>query len=180
MTPTPGLPVSKPLMSRHLTPEGLLARLAALGIETTTHRHPPLFTVEESKALRGALPGGHCKSLFLKAKDGSLWLVVASEDRAVDLKRLAKDLGVGNLSFGRPELLWEKLGVVPGSVTPFAVVNDEDGAVQVVLDAGMMANAVLNYHPLTHEATTAIASADLLRFLEAVRHPPRILVLPER
>ena len=162
------------------TPEQLLAHLAALGIETTTHRHPPLLTVEESKALRGALPGGHCKSLFLKAKNGSLWLVVASEDRAVDLKRLARDLGVGNLSFGKPELLWEKLGVVPGSVTPFAVVNDTAGEVAVVLDELMMAEAVLNYHPLTNEATTAIASSDLLRFLEATGHPPRILVLPER
>jgi len=162
------------------TPEQLLARLATLGIETTTHHHPPLFTVEESKALRGALPGGHCKSLLLKAKNGSLWLVVASEDRAVDLRRLARDLGVGNLSFGKPELLWEKLGVVPGSVTPFAVVNDTAGEVAVILDELMMAEAVLNYHPLTNEATTAIASSDLLRFLEATGHPPRILVLPER
>lgn len=162
------------------TPEDLFARLAALGIETETHRHPPLFTVEESKALRGELPGGHCKSLFLKAKNDSLWLVVAPEDAAVDLKRLAKELGVGTLSFGRPELLWELLGVTPGSVTPFALINDRGGRVNVLLDAVMMRESLLNYHPLTNEATTAIAAADLLRFIEACGHRPRIMELPRR
>ena len=162
------------------TPEDLFARLAALGIETATHRHPPLFTVEESKALRGELPGGHCKSLFLKAKDDSLWLVVAPEDAPVDLKRLAKTLGVGTLSFGRPELLWELLGVTPGSVTPFALINDRDRRVNVLLDAAMMRETLLNYHPLTNEATTAIAAADLLRFIAACGHAPRILELPRR
>ena len=162
------------------TPEDLFARLAALGIETETHRHPPLFTVEESKALRGELPGGHCKSLFLKAKNDSLWLVVAPEDAPVDLKRLAKALGVGTLSFGRPELLWELLGVTPGSVTPFALINDRARRVNVLLDAEMMRETLLNYHPLTNEATTAIAAADLLRFIEACGHAPRILELPRR
>ncbi len=162
------------------TPDDLFAFLRELGIETVTHRHPPLFTVEESKALRGSLPGGHCKSLFLKAKNGSLWLVVALEDRAIDLKRLAKDLGVGTLSFGRPELLYEVLGVTPGSVTPFALINDRGRRVELVLDAGMMALPLLNYHPLTNEATTAIASADLLRFVAACGHEPRIVQLPER
>ena len=163
-----------------VTPEALLAHLDALGIRTTTQRHPPLFTVEESKALRGELPGGHCKSLFLKAKNGALWLVVALEDRAVDLKRLAKELGAGTLSFGRPELLYEVLGVTPGSVTPFGVINDRDKQVQVVLDEGMMAHELLNYHPLTNEATTTIASTDLLRFLQDCGHEPRIVPLPER
>ena len=163
-----------------VTQEDLFARLAELGIATTTHRHPPLFTVGESKSLRGELPGAHCKSLFLKAKNGSLWLVVALEDHPVDLKRLAKDLGVGTLSFARPELLWEVLGVTPGSVTPFAVINDRDGAVQVLLHDEMMAHALLNYHPLSNEATTAIAAADLLRFLQATGHEPRIMPLPAR
>jgi Ala-tRNA(Pro) deacylase len=162
------------------TPDDLFARLADLGIATVTHRHPPLFTVEESKALRGELPGGHCKSLFLKAKDGSLWLAVAPEDAPVDLKRLAKDLGVGTLSFGRPELLYEVLGVTPGSVTPFALVNDRDRRVGVLLDAAMLREDPLNYHPLTNEATTAIAAADLLRFIAACGHEPRILELPRR
>ncbi|MGE0743870.1 MAG: prolyl-tRNA synthetase associated domain-containing protein [Rhodospirillales bacterium] len=159
------------------TPEDLFARLDALGIAVTTHRHPPLFTVAESKGLRGALPGVHCKSLFLRDKPGAMWLVVAEEDRALDLKALGPLIGAGRLSFASPERLWARLGVRPGSVTPFALVNDRERAVAVVLDAAVMAAPVANFHPLTNEATTAIAPADLLRFIAACGHAPRILDL---
>ncbi len=160
------------------TPEQLLARLDALGIETTTHRHPPLFTVEESKRLRGALPGAHCKSLFLKDKKGALWLLVALENRQVDIKVLRRMLGAkGSLSFGKPELLLEVLGVTPGSVTPFGLINDESQRVTVVLERAMLTRDPLNYHPLTNEATTAIAAGDLLRFIENCGHQPMILDL---
>lgn len=160
------------------SPDDLLAHLAALGIDAVTHRHPPLYTVEESKRLRGALPGGHCKSLFLKDKKDRLWLVVALEDRAVDLKALRRTLGAtSTLSFGRPELLKEVLGVEPGSVTPFGLINDTERRVTVVLDKAMLDHDPLNYHPLTNEATTAIASADLLRFIGACGHEPVILDL---
>jgi len=152
------------------TEEDLLTRLGELGIDTTTERHPPLHTVEESKELRGNLPGAHCKSLFLKDKKGAFWLVVAEEDRPVDLKTLHKRIGSGRLSFGKPDLLMELLGVRPGAVTPFGLINDTDCTVNVVLDADMMANDLLNYHPLHNEATTAIASADLVRFIEATGH----------
>jgi Ala-tRNA(Pro) deacylase len=162
------------------TPEALLARLAELGIRTTTHDHPPLFTVEESKALRGALPGGHCKSLFLKDKAGRLWLVVVPEDRLMDLKRLGKRLGAKKtLSFGNPDLLMEALGVTPGAVTPFAAINDEVQRVQIVLDQAMLASDPLNFHPLTNSRTTAIAPGDLLAFLRATGHEPLILDLDE-
>jgi Ala-tRNA(Pro) deacylase len=158
------------------TPDELLARLRELGISTTTHDHPPLFTVEESKRLRGQLPGGHCKSLFLKDKGGQLWLVVTLEDRAVDLKELRRRLGARKtLSFGAPELLMEVLGVAPGAVTPFGVINDRAGRVQVVLDQRMLGHDPLNYHPLTNARTTAIAPKDLLAFLEACGHEPRLL-----
>lgn len=160
------------------TPDILFDRLAALGIQTTTHAHPPLFTVEDSKALRGALPGGHCKNLFLKDKKGQVWLVVADEDREIDLKRLRRQIGAGGtLSFGKPELLEELLGVAPGSVTPFGLINDTAHRVRVVLDKLMLDHAILNYHPLTNEATTAIASADLLRFVEACGHDTQIVDL---
>ncbi|MFN4088007.1 MAG: prolyl-tRNA synthetase associated domain-containing protein [Alphaproteobacteria bacterium] len=162
------------------TEADLSARFAALGIETRTHAHPPLFTVEDSRALRGDLPGGHCKNLFLKAKNGSLWLVVALEDTAVDLKALSKRLGAGTLSFGRAELLWEMLGVEPGSVTPFALINDRARLVQPVLEAGMMALPLLNYHPLRNDRTTAIASVDLARFIAACGHEPIVTELPVR
>lgn len=160
------------------TPEQLLARLDALGIETTTHRHPPLFTVEQSKRLRGALPGAHCKSLFLKDKKSALWLFVALEDREVDIKALRRMLGAkGSLSFGKPELLLEVLGVTPGSVTPFGLINDQGRRVTVVLEKAMLTRDPLNYHPLTNEATTAIAAPDLLRFIEDCGHQPVILDL---
>lgn len=160
------------------TPEELFARLAALGIETTTHEHPPLFTVEESKALRGDLPGGHCKSLFLRDKKRNLWLTVMLEDRAIDMKALRTLIGAsGSLSFGSPELLDELLGVKPGAVTPFALMNDTGQRLSVVLDAEMMGLDPLNYHPLANTATTAIAPADLVAFIEACGHTPQILDL---
>lgn len=155
----------------------LLQRLADLGIATRTVAHPPVFTVEEAKRVRGELPGGHCKSLFLRNKKGKMWLVVTLEDRAVDLKRLGERLGSGRLSFGSPERLMRHLGILPGAVTPFAVVNDRERAVRVALDADMLRHDPLNFHPLRNDRTTAIAPADLVRFLEAEGHPPLILDL---
>ena len=159
------------------TPEALLERLAALGIETRTVHHEPLFTVEQSKALRGQLPGGHAKSLFLRNKKGRMWLVTCLEDRRVDLKALAAALDGGRFSFGSAERLMAHLGVIPGAVTPFAVINDGGGAVQTVLDKALLDHDPLNFHPLDNARTTAIAPGDLPRFLEAVGHPPLVLDL---
>jgi Ala-tRNA(Pro) deacylase len=150
-----------------------------LGIAHATVSHPPLFTVEESRALRGKIPGGHTKNLFLKAKTGALFLVVADEDARIDLKRLHHRLGTGRFSFGSADLLRAALGVEPGAVTPFAVINDADHAVTVILDAAMMRHAQLNYHPLDNTQTTTIARDDLVRFLEATGHPPRILAVSD-
>jgi Ala-tRNA(Pro) deacylase len=141
-----------------------------LDIQTTTHRHPALHTVEQSRELRGDLPGGHCKSLFLKDKKAQLWLIVALEDREVNLKSLHKQIGSGRLSFGKAELMWEVLGVRPGSVTPFSLINDKERQLTVVLDQGMLEFELLNYHPLHNEATTAISTTDLLRFIDATGH----------
>jgi Ala-tRNA(Pro) deacylase len=155
----------------------LIARLDALGIAHPTHRHPAVFTVEEAKALRGELAGGHCKSLFLKDRRDGLWLVVMLEHRRTDLKKLSDRLGAPRFSFGSAALLHEVLGVTPGSVTPFAAINDAAHRVTIVLDAEMLDCSPLNYHPLTNEATTAIAPADLLRFLADCGHAPRTLHL---
>lgn len=155
----------------------LFALLDRLGITTTTHRHEAVFTVEDAKRLRGELPGAHTKNLFLKDKKGRIFLVVAPEDRAVDLKTLHTRLGCGRLSFGSAELLREVLGVEPGSVTPFAAINDTAHRVTVALDAALLAAPLLNVHPLANTATTAIAAADLARFLEATGHPPLALEL---
>lgn len=157
------------------TPAELFAALDGLGIAHATVRHPPLFTVEQSRTLRGQIPGGHTKNLFLRDKKGALVLVVALEDAVIELKGLHRLLGAtGRFSFGSADLLREVLGVAPGSVTPFAVINDTDGRVTVVLDAAMMEHATLNYHPLTNTMTTSIASDDLVRFLDWTGHPPRI------
>ena len=148
----------------------LFALFDRLGIAATTHEHPPVFTVEEARAHCAQLPGCHCKSLFLKDKKGNLWLVVARDDARVDLKALARHLGMGNVSFGKPELLAEVLGVIPGAVTPFGLINDTANRVRVVLDQAMMASTLVNYHPLTNDATTAITPAELARFIEATGH----------
>ncbi|HEY1794794.1 MAG TPA: prolyl-tRNA synthetase associated domain-containing protein [Stellaceae bacterium] len=142
-----------------------------------THTHAPVFTVAESVALRGILPGGHTKNLFLKDKKGGLWLAVMLEERRTDLKKLADALGAPRFSFGSGELLHEVLGVRPGSVTPFALINDTAHRVTVVLDKGMLAHAPLNYHPLENDRTTAIAPEGLIRFIASCGHAPRILDL---
>ena len=167
----PTMPISP------LTPEALFARLDALGIRHRTYSHPPVFTVAEATALRGALPGGHCKSLFLKDKKGELWLAVMLEERRIDLKKLASRLGAPRFSFGGAADLYETLGVRPGSVTPLALVNDVARRVTIVLDAAMLEHDPLNYHPLTNDRTTAIGPADLLRFIAACGHTPRIIDL---
>jgi Ala-tRNA(Pro) deacylase len=167
-------------MTLPLTRQQLFARLDELGIAHRTYTHPPVFTVEEAKALRGRLPGGHCKSLFLKDKKAGLWLVVALEECRVDLKRLADALGAPRFSFGSAELLREVLGVRPGSVTPFAEINDTEGRVAVVLQREMLNHDPLNYHPLENDRTTAVAPGDLVLFLEACGHAPRIVEIPER
>jgi Ala-tRNA(Pro) deacylase len=159
------------------TPDELLARLEALGIAQRTYEHPAVFTVEEAKALRGTLPGGHCKSLFLKDKKGGLWLAVMLEERRIDLKKLSDRLGAARFSFGSAELLQEVLGVTPGSVTPFAVINDRAHQVTIVLDEEMLRHDPLNYHPLINTRTTAVSPADLLKFIRDCGHEPRVLSL---
>jgi Ala-tRNA(Pro) deacylase len=158
-----------------MTPQDLLALLDELGIASTTVTHDPVYTVAEARELRGGLPGGHCKSLFLRNKKGAMWLVVTLADRTVDLRRLGDSLGSGRLSFGSPERLLRHLGVTPGAVTPFGLANDADGLVAVALEEAMLDHDPLHFHPLDNAMTTAIGPADLIRFLEAVAHPPQLL-----
>lgn len=158
------------------TPAELFAFLEELGIEVATVSHPPLFTVADSQALRGEIPGGHTKNLFLKDKKDNFFLVTVGEEADVDLKQIHHLIGASSrVSFGKPEALMEYLGVIPGAVTAFGVVNDEKGAVKLVLDSTLMEHAVINAHPLTNEATTSIAADDLLRFARATGHEPAIL-----
>ncbi len=157
------------------TPDELFAALDALSIPHKTVKHPPVFTVEQAASLRGEVPGGHTKNLFLRDKKNALYLVVAEEDAAIDLKGLHRLLGAsGRFSFGSADLLLEVWGVTPGSVTPFGAINDTQGRVTVVLDAPMMEHETLNYHPLVNTMTTSIARDDLVKFLDSTGHMPRI------
>ena len=159
--------------------EELFNHLKGLAIATTTVEHVPVFTVEDAQKVHGDLPGGHCKNLFCKDEKGVLWLIVCLEDARVDLKKAPAIIGSRRLSFGKPELLMEVLGVEPGSVTPFALINDTANRVNVILDQRMMAHELLNYHPLRNDATTAIKSQDLLTFITSLGHQPRILPVAE-
>ena len=158
------------------TPDELLAFVESLGISVSTVRHPPLFTVAESQSLRGEIAGGHTKNLFLKDKKGAYFLVTVEEEAVVDLKTIHTLIGAsGRVSFGKPDMLMELLGVLPGAVTVFGAVNDTEGRVKVVLDEGLMREEIINAHPLTNEATTSIQRGDLVTFLRATGHEPHIL-----
>jgi Ala-tRNA(Pro) deacylase len=162
------------------TSDDLIAYLDSLAIATSTVEHPPLHTVEDSRALRGDIPGGHVKNLFVKDKKGRLFLLVLDEEAEVDLKRVHERIGAqGRVSFGSAELLHEVWGVKPGAVTPFGAINDAAGRVTVVLDATMMRRERLNFHPLVNTRTTGLASADIIKFLQATGHEPLIVELGE-
>lgn len=161
-----------------LSPDDLFAYLDGLGIPHKTVQHRPAFTVEDARTLRGQVAGGHTKNLFLRDKKGTLYLVVAPEDAVIELKSLHRVLGAsGRFSFASADAMRDVLGVEPGSVTPFAVINDTAGRVTVILDAEMMAQPVLNFHPLVNTATTTVSREDLVKFLESTGHPPRVVAV---
>jgi len=157
------------------TPSDLFTFLDRLGIAHPTVTHPALFTVEQSRALRGTIPGGHTKNLFLKDAKGQLWLISALGETAIDLKRLHTVIGSGRLSFGNAELMLETLGVTPGSVTAFGLINDTDHRVRFVLDAALAKADPVNFHPLSNDATTAVSQAGFRRFLAALGVTPMIV-----
>jgi len=158
-----------------ISPAQLLACLEDLGIDAKTHSHAPLMTVQDSQNLRGDIPGLHAKNLFLKDKKQQLWLVVCEESRTVDLKQLRKRIGSAGLSFGRAELLYETLGVNPGSVTPFSIINDPAHQVRVVLDISLSEAEAVNFHPLTNTQTTTLCGSGLMLFLRVHQHEPVLL-----
>ncbi|WP_417670085.1 prolyl-tRNA synthetase associated domain-containing protein [Roseibium sp.] len=164
------------------TRDELMAFLAGLQIDVATTDHQPVFTVAESGDLHERISGGHTKNLFLKDKKGRLFLVVVLHDAEVDLKKIHQVIGAqGRVSFGKADLLMEVLGVVPGSVTPFALINDRtEQRVSVIFDAAMMQHDVLNYHPLSNDATTSIGRDDLIAFAKACGHEPQILAVSQQ
>ena len=171
------IPTSDDSAAGMARPQDVLDRLAALGIEVATHHHPPLFTVEQSKEMRGDLPGGHCKNLFLRDRKSRMWLVVCREDLRVDLKALGTRIGADRLSFGSADRLMRVLGVIPGAVSPFALINDTESRVSVILDRAMLEFSPLNYHPISNEMTTAISPEGLVSFIRFCGHDPRVVDL---
>ena len=157
----------------------LLGLLASLNIDCETVDHPAIFTVEEGREYKKSMPGGHSKNLFVKDKKGMLYLAVASSDTKVDLVGLGKMLGAkGRLSFGKPELMTETLGVIPGAVTPFTLINESAKALQtVIVDSALMAFDPVWFHPLENTASTALSPQDLLKFIGHCGFEPQIMDL---
>ncbi len=155
----------------------LFNHLKELGIKTSTLEHDATFSVSQSQAMKLNLPGADTKNLFLKDAKGALFLVIAKSDTRVDLKTLQQKLGAARLSFAKPDLLKEVLGIEPGSVTAFAIINDDQKRVCVVFDANLMAFEQINCHPLENTATTTITRKDLLHFLRVNGFKPMVLEL---
>jgi Ala-tRNA(Pro) deacylase len=160
------------------TPEELFAFLQELGIDVVTKTHEPLFTVADSQRLRGEISGAHTKNLFLKDKKDNYFLLTMDEEAVVDLKSIHQAIGAASrVSFGKPEALLQLLGVTPGAVTVFGAINDHEGLVRIFIDSVLLAEPLVNAHPLVNTATTTIASKDLLKFVQATGHHPLVLNL---
>lgn len=156
--------------------QAILDVLNGLGLGTTVHHHDPVFTVEEARALRGEIPGGHSKNLFLKDRKDNIFLVSAMEDATIDLKSIHQSISAkGRVSFGSPQLLDEILGVKPGAVSPLGLINDTGKRCAVVLDKAFFDHERMNFHPLDNSMTISIAPGDLLRFLQHTGHEPIVL-----
>lgn len=158
-----------------ISPKSLLRKLETAGIPYQLHHHAPVFTVAESEKLKTTIEGLECRNLFLRDKKGSMFLITAGNDTKIDLKELPALLGCGRLSFGSAERLWENLGIRPGSVNPFCIMNAQPGQVQLILDAAIMSAHVMNVHPMDNAMTIGLSPADLLRFVGEYGHTPKIL-----
>ncbi len=160
-------------------PESLIAWMAEHGIDQTTHDHPAVFRVEEGAELKAAMPGAHTKNLFLKDKKGRLWLISARQDTVIDLKAAPRTIGSDRVSFGNETLMWETLGVRPGSVTALGLINDVDRRVSFVIDQRLWEADIVNFHPLTNTATTALSQAAFRRFLSEIGREPLVIDFAE-
>ena len=156
-------------------PQVLFDYLDAAGIAHTTLRHAAVFRVDEGAEIKAQLAGGHTKNLFLKDAKDRLWLITALAETRIDLKTLPAVIGAARLSFGSAALLAEVLGVEPGSVTPFALINDAARRVTLIVDAALLRADPLNFHPLTNTATTQVSKAGFLAFLDALGVKPIVV-----
>jgi len=159
----------------HPSEPALYALLDRIGIAHHTEEHRAVFTVAEGADVKARLPGGHTKNLFLKDKAGDFVLISALGATEIRLNQLHKRIGTKRLSFGKPDALLELLGVVPGSVTVFSVLNDTEAKVRLILDKALFDHEVVWFHPMRNTASTRIKSADLIPFAEGAGHPPTLI-----
>jgi Ala-tRNA(Pro) deacylase len=159
------------------TPESLMEKLDDLSITYSLHHHEAVFTVAESEKLDNEIPGTHCRNLFLRDKKKKNFLLVLQNETDVDIKKLPEAIGADRLSFGSAERLWEYLGVRPGSVCPFAITNDNENNVKILLDKSMMQSDIVNYHPLLNTMTLSLTPSDLIKFIESTGHEAHIVDL---
>lgn len=155
--------------------DGLLQFLREHGVDATTHEHPAVFRVEEGEEIKARIPGAHTKNLFLKDAKDQLWLISAEGHAQIDLKHLHTVIGSARLSFGSAALMEATLGVTPGSVTAFALINDRDRRVRFVLDRTLAEAELVNFHPLTNTATTTVSAPGFRRFLAAIGVEPMVV-----
>lgn len=168
------IPAPDGLPPHPATPQDLFNVLESLKIPYSLHHHAPIFTVAEGEPLKKSIPGLHCRNLFLRDKKGRMALVTVANETPVDLKALQRHLGMDRLSFGSPERLWDALGVRPGSVCPFAIINDRTHRrVHMVLDAGMMRAERVVYHPLDNAMSIGLAPTGLRAFIDWCGHVPQ-------
>jgi Ala-tRNA(Pro) deacylase len=152
----------------------VVERLRELRIAYQRYEHPPVATVEEAEPHWSGIEATHCKNLFLRNQKGDRhYLVVLTASKKADLKAMADQIGDGKLSFGSPERLMKHLGLTPGSVSPFGLINDRPHAVRVVLDRDLKGATRLSFHPNINSVTFTIAAPDFARFLEACGNPVR-------
>ena len=129
------------------------------------HKHDALFTVEDSKKLRGKINGAHTKNLFLKNKKNEFVLLACEEADKIDLKKISKSLGLGNVSFAKQEYLEQHLKIKPGSVSPFALLNDDSGFVNFYLEQTLYESKLVNFHPLINTFTITIKTNKFIEFM---------------
>ncbi len=164
-----------PVFDLPTKPDDLFRVLDKLEIAYTVHHHPAVFTVKESELIEKDIPGAHCRNLYLRDKKKKNFLVVALNETTVDLKALQAEIESDRLSFGSAERLFEFLGVRPGSVCPFSIINDPDRHVRLILDKAMMQKKQVNYHPLDNRMTVGLSPDDLLKFIDFCGHTPHII-----
>ena len=147
------------------------AALRGLGIACARHEHPPVATVEAAAEHWADIDATHCKNLFLRNQKGDRhYLLILIHSKKADLRAVADQIGDGKLSFASPDRLMTHLGLTPGSVSPFGLINDRAHTVRVVIDRDLRSVERLSFHPNINTVTFVVSAADFARFLESCGH----------